>query len=570
MHYSTVGFIATPQHGQLTIPKALRLYTSNSCRSCDPLGFTLEGRTDATASWDPIASGEWPGIAEGLGRNDMGLPINSTYENGDPDFTFTAVHFHGHSAPYLEYKLTFQLRSETTNSFQFAELEMPGMLLPPEPSASPTLSPSISPTKAPTDSPTVSPTKSPSESPSENPTANPTADLPDDGTLVNTLFSGSSVTDFGCAGDPKGWKARDGTTIKFGCDRTDMHDPSLSVDITGLIFTPKHLSSSIPKALRLYPSNSCQNCDPLNYILEGRVDAGTGPWVVISEGDFPLIAEGLGRNPEGLPISSSYGSGDPNLHYTQVEFHSNSAAFFEYKLSFPETKSPTSNSLRFAEVELAGMLLTAPPSASPTLDPSTSPTKTPTSSPSASPSENPTADLPEDGMLVNTIFDVGSPVTNFGCNNDDKNARAIDGSTGKFLCDRTGLTDQPTGIIVSPSHSQQSIAKALRFYTSNTCAKCDPVSYILEGRVDSTSAWEVIDQGDLDWIDAQLGRNDQWLPIVSTYESADDSHHSTEVRLYSNSAAYLEYKFTLVPRNAGHNTLQFAEVELPGMLLPSV
>lgn len=156
MHYSTVGFITTPQHGQLTIPKALRLYTANSCSSCDPLGFTLEGRMDAAASWDQIASGEWPGIAEGLGRNDRDLPINSTYENGDTDFTFTTVHFHGHSAPYLEYKLTFQLRSETTNWFQFAELEMPGMLLPPEPSASPTLSPSISPTKAPSDAPSVS------------------------------------------------------------------------------------------------------------------------------------------------------------------------------------------------------------------------------------------------------------------------------------------------------------------------------------------------------------------------------------------------------------------------------
>ena len=115
----------------------------------------MEGRIDATAPWDHIASRELPGIAEGLGRNSQGLPINSTYANGDPNLSYSPVHFHGHSALYLEYKLTFELRINTSNAFQFAEIEIPGMLLPPEPNIRPTLPPSTSPTKAPTDVPLV-------------------------------------------------------------------------------------------------------------------------------------------------------------------------------------------------------------------------------------------------------------------------------------------------------------------------------------------------------------------------------------------------------------------------------
>ena len=155
MHDYPTGIIVTPEHGQLTIPKSLRLYTSHKCMNCDLLSFILEGRIDATAPWDHIASRELPGIDEGLGRNSQGLPINSTYANGDPNLSYSPVHFHGHSAPYLEYKLIFELRSSMSYALQFAEIEIPGMLLPPEPSISPTLSPSTSPTKAPTDVPSV-------------------------------------------------------------------------------------------------------------------------------------------------------------------------------------------------------------------------------------------------------------------------------------------------------------------------------------------------------------------------------------------------------------------------------
>jgi hypothetical protein len=324
---------------------------------------------------------------------------------------------------------------------------------------------------------------------------------------------------------------------------------------------------SIPKALRLYPS-TCKGCDPIAFTLQGRVDPNS-PWIEIDSSEIPDMADGPPRNAQGLSIASTYESGDTNHTFKTVHFHSHSAAFLEYNLTFVQ-KNPSKSSFQVAEIEIPGMLIPAAPTTSPTLSPSGSPTKKPSVSPSTSPTDNPTADLPDNGVLVNTIFSVGSPVENFGCNNTHKNANAIDGKTSKYLCDRDGYHDVSNGIIVSPSHAQMSIAKKLRIYAQNNCNNCDPVSYTLAGRVDFNSEWVDIAAGNFDWIDAPLSRNDQHLQITSTYEHGDGNHSFTEVEFHSNSAAYLEYKLTFVSRNPNQWAVQFSEVELPGMLLPSV
>jgi hypothetical protein len=212
------------------------------------------------------------------------------------------------------------------------------MLLPPEPSASPTPAPSITPTKG------------PSGSPSASPTENPTADLPDDGSLVTDILDGASATQFGCANDAKTWKAIDGTTKKFWCDRTGMHNIS-----TGIIFIPNHGQLTIPKALRLYPANGCKTCDPKDFILEGRTNS-TGPWVEIETAVLPSID---GRNPHGTPVdASTYANADPNLASTEVHFHGHSIPYLDYKLTVV-TKSPGSNTLQVGEFEMPGMMLPA-------------------------------------------------------------------------------------------------------------------------------------------------------------------------------------------------------------------
>ena len=197
-----------------------------------------------------------------------------------------------------------------------------------------------------------------------------------------------------------------------------------------IIVTPDHGKSSIVKALRLYTAENCMNCDPTEFILEGR-NGDTSPWIHIREGEFPGIAGGLDRNPVDLQINSTYASGDTDLSFVEVHFHTNIDAYFEYRVSFPTTRGPTSNNLRFAELEVPGMLLPPEPSASPTPAPSTSPTKEPSGSPTLAPTGNPTAELP-DGTLVNNIL-AGSTLTNFGCVNTGtgNNLKASDSTTNK-------------------------------------------------------------------------------------------------------------------------------------------
>ena len=78
---------------------------------------------------------------------------------------------------------------------------------------------------------------------------------------------------------------------------------------------------------------------------------------------------------------------------------------------------------------------TESPSDSPTKFPSSSPTPEPTKSPSEtptdSPSMSPTATLPEDGVLVGSIFNPDSQVDFFGCNSA-KPERAVDNDINNF------------------------------------------------------------------------------------------------------------------------------------------
>ena len=40
------GTIVTPVHGKLSIAKGIRIYSSDGCKSCNPVVYVLEGRTD--------------------------------------------------------------------------------------------------------------------------------------------------------------------------------------------------------------------------------------------------------------------------------------------------------------------------------------------------------------------------------------------------------------------------------------------------------------------------------------------------------------------------------------------
>ena len=162
----------------------------------------------------------------------------------------------------------------------------------------------------------------------------------------------------------------------------------------GIIVSPgtTHGKTSIVKGLRLYPTQSCTACDPVDYILEGRMyDLD---WVEMYRGDFAW--KGVGWNDvlntrnikttnytENM-ISSTYESGDPNRNYMEVLYPSNAAEYYEYRISFPETRTKLSTTMKFSLIELPGMLLPPEPSVSPTYAPSMSPTVSPSKAPTVS------------------------------------------------------------------------------------------------------------------------------------------------------------------------------------------
>jgi len=168
---------------------------------------------------------------------------------------------------------------------------------------------------------------------------------------------------------------------------------------------------------------------------------------------------------------------------------------------------------------------------------------------------------------VSNILDEESYVSVFGCNNVDVNVppRLVDGSTNKFVCDRTGLQGTASGMIIIPSHNKVSIAKALRVYSHNDCSGCDPVQYTLEGRSSAEGSWTSISSGSLPWTDPVPGRNFQGEDLASSYDSGDSTKVFTEVSL-GNNLEYLHYKLTFeATRDSNSNSLQFAEIELPGV-----
>lgn len=218
--------------------------------------------------------------------------------------------------------------------------------------------------------------------------------------------------------------------------------------------------------------------------------------------------------------------------------------------------------------------LSEQPTDSPSQTPTPKPTNSPSKPPSLSPSVSPTTAAPTDAPTLNevaSIFDKESYVSVFGCNNPDANVspRAVDGSTKKYVCDRTGLqegTNEAPGMVIIPSHNKVSIAKALRVYSHNDCALCDPITYSLEGRLSSGGSWTLINFGNFPWIDPAPGRNSQGEAIASSYEAGDSTKVFSEVFL-GNDVEYLHYKLTFqATRDTNSNSLQFAEVELPGVL----
>lgn len=79
--------------------------------------------------WTLISEGSLPWIPDDR-RNPVGVQLLSTYEEGDPSKFFAEVRLYNSTTPYDEYKILFpETRDPESPMIEFAELELPGMLL---------------------------------------------------------------------------------------------------------------------------------------------------------------------------------------------------------------------------------------------------------------------------------------------------------------------------------------------------------------------------------------------------------------------------------------------------------
>jgi len=93
--------------------------------------YVSEGTLDGTdVDWTTIEEDDLPWISQ-YDRNPVGIGIASTYEHGDTDKNYRQVKFFDNTTPYYEYKISFpELKNPESLELQFAEVELPGLLLP--------------------------------------------------------------------------------------------------------------------------------------------------------------------------------------------------------------------------------------------------------------------------------------------------------------------------------------------------------------------------------------------------------------------------------------------------------
>lgn len=159
-----------------SIVTKLRVYANIDCISCDPITYDIVGvSSDASSNLrrmteTSIASGTLPWSEDqDVPRNPPDVQVQSTFESGDKDLSFTEVEF-TNDQPFSDYIVLFPENRELSSPLIVGEVELVGVVY------NPTQAPTRGPTKQPTGKPTKSPTKGPTRKPTEGPTKKPTAE----------------------------------------------------------------------------------------------------------------------------------------------------------------------------------------------------------------------------------------------------------------------------------------------------------------------------------------------------------------------------------------------------------
>jgi hypothetical protein len=133
------------------------------------------------SNWTVISQGNLPWISEHE-RNPLNVGVSSTYEHPDYNKYLMEVNFYGNYIPYQEYRIEFLatrtwqpgMNISSFTAIQFAELELPGLILGRSPA-----------TSVPTSKPTRPPTRKPTQTPTFKPTYKPTTE---EGLVINRML----------------------------------------------------------------------------------------------------------------------------------------------------------------------------------------------------------------------------------------------------------------------------------------------------------------------------------------------------------------------------------------------
>ena len=133
-------------------------------------------------------------------------------------------------------------------------------------------------------------------------------------------------------------------------------------------------------------------------------------------------------------------------------------------------------------------------------------------------------------------------------------ANAIDNTTNKYL----NFLDYGSGFIVTPR--ALSTVRGIRLYTANDSPDRDPASFLLEGAASATGPFTVIYGSN---VTLPGDRNASGQPLTPNTQNFVDV-------LFNNVTSYGAYRVTFptLRNGVGANSMQIAEVELLGTIIP--
>ncbi|EJK75551.1 hypothetical protein THAOC_02724, partial [Thalassiosira oceanica] len=341
---------------------------------------------------------------------------------------------------------------------------------------------------------------------------------------------------------------RDGRISDFQCSRNGAFPPKL-------ILTQS--SPSRVTGIRVYASTGDPSNDPVNYSIEGRVDSSSS-WVEISSGDFDSAwmsdtvvpqRNTLTPNPD---IDSTRTEGDSSKSFGYANFR-NIEWYLDYRVTFKRNRFDNDdeeyNEFLISELELPGYQGVAS-----VIGPSTT--------------------LTSDGCN-----------TNLGPNRGDAYLR--DGEISDFACPLAQGAFPPELMLTQGDLSR---VTGIRVYANigpplEAFYFADPITYSIEGRLDSNDDWELISEGPFNevWFNGMItgpppARNTFGEPIDSSYLEGDTTK-SFGFATFENTVVYRDYRIIFprlrrsppIPDPQPIQYIQFiiAELELPGVLISS-